>query len=82
MSQSEACEREKRLNADLATLIRWMGDKTFWANLPKVRLARKGVTVQYLTGTFANPERVETNYTATMLQFTRRAGMLGVLDKL
>jgi hypothetical protein len=79
-NQPEPCEAEKQLNADLCTLRQWMGDKRFWAHPTKPRLARKGVTVQYLRHKYTNPGRVGFNFTATLLEFTRRAMMLGVLD--
>jgi hypothetical protein len=81
-TNTEPCEKEKRINKDMATLWQWMGDRTFWANLNKVRAAKKGVAIQFLLGEFVNPERVENNFNATMLEFTRRATMIGVLNEI
>lgn len=77
----EPCEKEKYFNSQLCEFRTLMGDKRFWANDRKIELAKKAITVQYLGGNFKNLQRVADNYLATMLEFTKRALLMGKFDK-
>ena len=73
-----ACDREKRFNADVCKLREWWGTRDFWGKPRKIALAKKAIATQYLTGNFAAQDRVAVTFEATMLEFNRRALMVGV----
>jgi hypothetical protein len=77
-----ACELEKRFNADVCKLRELWGTTTFWADMRKVRNAKRGIAVQYLNGKFAAPDRVANTFMATMQELVRRAMMVGKSDEL
>lgn len=70
----------KQFFVEVCTMRKLMGEKTFWANPQAIELAKKALFVTYVEAKVQPGERAQlvTTYTATMLEFTRRAMLLGI----